>query len=86
MQQSDTVFFLDYPPETCLQGVRDRMGKARSDLPWIETEEDGEFMEFIQKFNVQRRPEILHLLEKYSHKNIFIFTDRQQAKEFLAGL
>lgn len=86
LQESDTVFFLDYSPEICLQGVRDRMGKARSDLPWVETGEDGEFMEYIQKFNVQRRPEILHLLEKYPHKNIFIFTERQQAEKFLAGL
>ncbi len=32
----DTVVFLDYPTELCLDGVRERRGKARSDMPWTE--------------------------------------------------
>lgn len=29
----DTVFFLDYPTEVCLDGIRQRKGKERSDIP-----------------------------------------------------
>ena len=65
----DTVVFLDYPPEICLDGVRARRGKPRSDMPWIETEEDAEFIEFVRSYNDRERPKVLELLEKYSDKN-----------------
>ena len=79
----DTVFFLDYPLDVCLDGVRARRGKPRADMPWIETAEDAEFIEFIKKFNGQQRPQILELLEKHRDKNIFIFKSRTEADGFL---
>ena len=79
----DTVFFLDYPLDVCLDGVRSRIGKPRADMPWIETEEDAEFIEFIRGYNEKERPEVMRLLEKYSEKNAVIFTDRERANEFL---
>ena len=82
--ECDTVFFLDYPLEVCMSGIEERKGKKRSDMPWIETgESDEEFIEFIKNYNVQSRPQVLDLLCKYSNKNIFIFTSRAQADEFL---
>ena len=85
MAESDTVFFLDYPLDICLDGVKKRMGKPRSDMPWIETDEDTAFTEFIESFNEQQRPNILNLLEKYSGKNITVFRSREQADAFLSG-
>ena len=82
----DTVFFLDYPAEVCLEGVRRRRGKPRSDMPWIETEEDAEFIEFIKSYNEQQKPRVLELLKKYCDKNIVIFESREQADEFLSRL
>lgn len=79
----DTVIFLDYPLETCLLGVKERQGQVRSDMPWIETEEDAEFIDFINNFNLQQRPQILALLEKYSEKNVIIFGSREEANEYL---
>ncbi len=84
MQACDTVIFLDYPVEICLEGVRMRRNKPRLDMPWVETEEDPEFMEYIRNFSAQNKPKILELLEKYPHKDIHIFTDREQADAFLA--
>ena len=52
-------------------------------MPWIETEEDAEFMDYIRNFNEQRRPQIIALLEKFKDKNIVIFTSRAEADEFL---
>ena len=81
--ECDTVFFLDYPLDVCLDGIRARRGKPRDDMPWIETEEDAEFIEFIESYNEQQKPKVLELLEKYSDKNIVIFKSREQANEFL---
>ena len=86
MQACDTVFFLDYPLEVCLQGIKERRGRPRSDMPWIETEEDTEFTRFIKDFQTQNRPQIVELLNKYPGKNIHIFTTRKQADAFLNQL
>ena len=85
MAACDTVIFLDYPLDVCLDGIRERRGKPRSDMPWIETEEDAEFIEFIKNYNEQQKPKVLELLEKYSDKNIIIFKGREQADAFLNG-
>ena len=86
MTECDTVFFLDYPLHVCLDGIRDRRGKPRSDMPWIETEEDAEFIAFVKSFETNSRSRILELLERYSNKNIFIFTRRSDAEAFLEQL
>ena len=85
MAACDTVIFLDYPLDICLDGIRARRGKPRSDMPWIETEEDSEFIEFIKNYNEQQKPKVLELLKKYGDKNIIIFKSREQADAFLNG-
>ena len=87
MQACDTVVFLDYPLDICLNGVYKRKGKPRSDMPWTEpVEDDREFIEFIKNYNTQSRPKVIELLEKYSDKDIFIFSTRAQADEFLTKI
>ena len=85
MAACDTVIFLDYPLDICLDGIKERRGKSRSDMPWIETEEDAEFIEFIKNYNEQQKPKVLELFEKYSDKNIVILKSREQADAFLNG-
>ena len=82
MVACDTVIFLDYPLEICLDGIKERRGKPRSDMPWIETEEDAEFIEFIKNYEEQQKPKVLELLKKHSDKSIIIFKSREQADEF----
>lgn len=86
MQYCDTVFFLDYPTELCLVGIDERKGKPRPDMPWIETDTDEEFIDFIKNYNTERRPAVISLLEKYSDKNIVIFRDRAEADVYLVAL
>jgi adenylate kinase family enzyme len=86
MAACDTVFFLDYPVDVCLDGIRARRGKPRSDMPWVETEEDAEFIEFVKSFQEQQRPKILERLESFGLKNLFIFQNREQADEFLRNV
>ena len=84
MKACDTVIFLDFPTNTCLSGIKERLGKPRSDMPWVESEEsDDEFIEFIKNYNLQNRPQVLELLKKYSEKRIFILNNREEADEFL---
>ena len=85
LKACDTVIFLDYPVDVCLNGIRERRGKARTDMPWIEKsdEEDAEFIEFIKNYNSKNRPEVMALLDKYSDREIYIFKSRNEADEFL---
>jgi len=85
MAACDTVIFLDYPLDVCLDGIKERRGKPRSDMPWIETEEDAEFIEFIKSYNEQQKPKVLELLGKYGDKNIIILGSREQLDAFLNG-
>ena len=86
MEVCDTVIFLDYPVEVCIAGVEERRGKPRPDMPWVETEPDLEFIEFIKKYNEESRPKVIELLEKYKEKNIIIFKSRAEADEYLRRL
>lgn len=85
LKECDTVIFLDYPLEVCLKGIEERRGKERTDMPWVEAEdeEDVEFIEFIKNYNSQSRPQVMELLDKYSHKKIIVFRSREEADEFL---
>ena len=86
MAECDTVFFLDFPLEVCVDGVRERMGKPRPDMPWIETEYDEEFLEFIRNFEKDSKPKILTLLQIYQEKNIIILKSREEADSFINNL
>ena len=87
MQFCDTVIFLDYPVDICLNGVKERRGKKRSDMPWVEEdEEDPAFIEFIKNYNAQCKPKIAELIGKYSDKEIYVFSDRKEADAFLNKL
>lgn len=86
IKECDTVFFLDYPMEVCIDGIKQRQGKPRSDMPWIETEDDAEFLEFIRNYNAQSRPKVLELLNNYPQKDVFIFKNRKEADEYLNNM
>lgn len=83
LKECDTAFFLDYPVDVCIDGVKSRQGKTRSDMPWTETEDDEEFLEFIKNYNSQSRPNVLNLLEQYSKKEIVVFKSREEADKYL---
>ena len=86
LKECDTVFFLDYPLEICIDGVRQRKGTVRTDMPWVETEDDEEFLQFIRDFEKRSRPKIIELLNEYKDKNIVVFKSREDADKFLKEL
>ena len=79
----DTVFLFDLPVEICLDGAVSRLGKARYDMPWIDTELDPKLKGEIEEFPTKNLPVIYELLQKYSDKNIVVFKSREEAERFL---
>lgn len=82
----DTIFLLDYPVELCLKSAKERIGKKREDMPWIETELDEEFKQWILNFPSVQLPTIYLLLKKYYTKNIIIFKSRKEANNYLSSM
>ena len=82
----DLLIFLDYPTEVCLSGVRARRGKVRSDLPWLETGDDEEFLHYILHFETETKPGILEILKQYPDKAVLTFRSREEADAYLAEL
>ena len=85
LQYCDTVVFLDYDTEVCLKGIEDRAGKVRTDMPWVESENcpDSEFIQLIKTYKDKKKPEILELLKQYSNKEIYIFSNRDEAEKYV---
>ena len=87
MNASDTIIFLNYPIELCLKSVELRVGKERSDIPWVEEEFDPEFKEWIINWFKDKLPKTKALLERYKNKKtIFEFKTREDANIFLNNL
>ena len=87
LKECDTVFLFDLPTEVCLQGATERIGKGRYDLPWLETELDPEFADFIKEFKEKSLPKIYTLIEKYKNEKQFvIFKSREDADEYLENI
>lgn len=83
LQKCDTVFLLDFPVAVCLARVEARFGKDREDMPWVETEFDEEFKQWILDFSKDQLPEIYQLLDKYKeNKNIIIFKSHHDVDEY----
>ena len=87
LKECDTVFLLDFPLEVCLSGAKSRIGKKREDLPWIESEFDEEFRQWIIDFPQKQLPEIYDLLKKYQEeKDIVIFRTRKEPDDYLKSI
>ena len=84
LEASDTVFLLDYPLEVCLEGAISRIGKRRGDLPWVETELDPEFRQWILDLQKDQMPEIRRLLEQYGvGREVNVFCSREEGEMYL---
>ncbi len=80
----DTVFLFDLPVDVCLDGAISRLGKARYDMPWIDTELDPNLRKEIEDFPSKNLPMIYALIDKYKDsKTVVIFKSREESGEFL---
>ena len=84
MQNCDTIFLFDLPTEICIQGATERLGKARYDVPWIDTTLDPDFKRSIEAFPDNVLPKIYKLIDKYKDsKQVVIFKSRTEADNYL---
>ena len=62
-----------------------RIGTKREDMPWMETEFDEEFKQWIVDFPKKQLPQIYEMLENdRENKMIYIFKSREEADAYLA--
>ena len=66
-----------------MDGIIERIGKERSDIPWTENTLDPELVELVKDYHSNNRPTLLNLFRKYPEKQIIIFHTREEADEWL---
>ena len=87
LRACDTVFWLDIPLADCLAGAEARIGTQREDLPWVETEFDTEFRQWILDFPQRDAPRISELLTLYDvEKTVVVLHSREEADRYLETL
>ena len=86
IKAADTVIFLDYDPKICIEGIIERVGKKRSDIPWVEQEVDEELIKLVNEYDQNNKPVLGKLFQKYSDKRIIIFHERLDAEKWLSSL
>lgn len=87
LKKCDSVFLFDISTELCLEGAKSRIGKQRVDLPWLETDFDDDFKQWIYDYKTKSLPITMDLLKQYQDgKQIIIFKSREESEEFLKKL
>ena len=86
LRAADTVVFLDYPEDVCMDGIRRRVGEERPDMPWKESTLDPELVAQVQNYARDNLPALLSLLQQYPDKRSLIFTSREEAARWLSDL
>ena len=84
LERCTHVLLFDLPVEQCLQGAASRIGQAREDLPWVETEFDPEFRQYTVDFQKDQLPGIYRLIETcQDSKEITVFHTREEAEGWI---
>ncbi|MCR4559723.1 MAG: hypothetical protein K5685_06555 [Bacteroidales bacterium] len=74
----DGEVILDFDINICMQGLTQRLGKPRPDMPWIDYEFDQELVARVQKFETENKPTLLSLFAKYPEKEVIVFKTRNR--------
>ena len=86
LERCDTVFFFNLPTEVCIEGIKNRVGTVRPDMPWVEREVDGDFLQFVKDFKTNRTGQICEMLDKFPQVKKIVFKNRRESEEFLQKL
>jgi len=86
LERCDTVFFFNLPTEVCVEGIKNRVGTVRPDMPWIENEVDGDFLQFVKDFKTNRTGQICEMLDKFPQVKKIVFKNRRESEKFLQKL
>ena len=83
IKASDTVILLDYDTDVCMQGIIERVGQTRPDIPWTEQTLDPELMELVRTYKERNNPVLHELFRRYPDKDVRIFSTREEADRWL---
>lgn len=89
--EADTIIFLHYKTIRCLYGVTKRRiqyhKKTRPDMgEGCKEKLDLEFLNWVYQFNRKKAPSIYQKLDQLHDKQIHIFKNPKETKQFLKGL
>ena len=79
----DTVILLDYDTDVCMQGIIDRVGKTRPDIPWTEQTLDPELVAIVKTYKERNNPVLSELFRRFADREILIFRTRDEADQWL---
>jgi adenylate kinase family enzyme len=82
----DTVILLDYDTDVCMQGITERVGQARPDIPWTEQTLDPELVELVKTYKERNIPVLSELFRRYADRTILVFHSRAEAQRWLDAL
>lgn len=86
IEKCDTIFFFDLPLDECLNGINNRIGKPRSDMPWVEDCFEEDFKNYVLNFHKETRNKLVQLLSKQKKKNVIVFKTRIEYNDYLNNL
>jgi hypothetical protein len=66
-----------------LQGIIDRVGKERRDIPWTDNKPDPELVKLVKNYETEDKPVLIELFSKYSDKDIIMLHSREEANALL---
>ena len=82
----DTIFFLDYQEDVCMDGITGRVGQKRPDIPWIENELDPELVEQVRNYGKDNIVVLKELFAKYPEKTLITFKTRDETDIWISGI
>ena len=83
IKRCNLIIFLDYQTEVCLDGIVQRVGHKRDDMPCIAEKVDEELVEFVKNFNNDRKPLMKALFNKYNNVKLITLKSREDADRYL---
>ena len=85
--RSDAIFLLDFPPDVCIDGIRERAGKRTESRPFVERVGNGDLIAKTRAFRENSMPRIYELIRRYGRgREVWVFHSRREADEFLETL
>ena len=84
MQACDTIILFDLPYEICVQGIKEREGTKRDDMPWEAAEADDVLLNEVKSYILEKLPRVYQLLHQYRpNREVIVFKSREEADKWL---
>lgn len=80
------VILLDVDFETCRQGITDRVGKPRADIPFVESEVPTDLIEAAKRYQSYTLPKMLKNIEEAPRVKFIYLHSREDANKYLQNL